>query len=206
MTAAATTAVTRRERKERTRRLLLRAALEQFSRTGFVATRTLDIARRAGVSHGTVFVHFATREVLVARVIEEFGKRVAARMHELASEGSGVKEVLKAHLRGLLEFEPFYARLVTEGPLLPQEAGGALIAIQSAISFHLNQAAEREMDAGTVKRMPAHLLFNTWVGLVHYYTANREAFAPRASVLERHGGELINHFMSLISTGKGGQK
>lgn len=198
--------MTRQERKERTRRILLKAALEQFARTGLVATRTLDIARRAGVSHGTIFVHFATREALVAAVIDEFGKRVAKRMHELASEGRGVKEVLKAHLRGLSEFEPFYARLVTEGPLLPQEAGSALIAIQSAISLHLNQAAEREMDAGAVRQIPAHLMFNTWVGLVHYYLANREAFAPRESVLEKHGGELVEHFMNLISTGTGGRK
>jgi AcrR family transcriptional regulator len=200
---AATAAVTRRERKERTRRILLKAAFEQISRAGLGATRTLDIARRAGVSHGTIFVHFATREALLAQVIEEFGMRVAARMHELASEGRGVREVLKAHLRGLSEFEPFYARLVTEGPLLPKEAGSALVAIQSAISFHLNQAAEREMAAGALKRMPAHLMFNTWVGLVHYYIANREAFAPRGSVLERHGSELTEHFMNLISTGKG---
>jgi AcrR family transcriptional regulator len=183
----------------------MKAAMEQFSRTGFGATRTLDIARRAGVSHGTVFVHFATREALLAAVIDEFGKRVAARMHELASEGRRVKEVLKAYLRGLSEFEPFYARLVTEGPLLPKEAGIALTAIQSAISFHLNQAAEREMDAGTVRRMPAHLLFNTWVGLVHYYIANREAFAPRGSVLEQYGSELLNHFTNLISTGRKGK-
>jgi len=204
--AAATAALTRQERKERTRRILVKAALEQLSRTGLIATRTLDIARRAGVSHGTIFVHFATREALVAQVIEEFGTRVAARMHELASKGSGVREVLKAHLRGLSEFEPFYARLVTEGPLLPREAGSALVAIQSAISFHLNQAAEREMNAGTVKRMPAHLLFNTWVGLVHYYIANRHVLAPRESVLERQGGELIEHFTNLISTGKEGRE
>jgi AcrR family transcriptional regulator len=203
---AATGVITRRERKERTRRIVLKAALEQFSRTGLGESRTLDIARRAGVSHGTIFVHFSTREALVAAVIDEFGMRVAARMHELASEGESVEEVLKAHLRGLSEFEPFYARLVTEGPLLPNAVGNALIAIQSAISFHLSQAAKREMDAGTVKRMPGHLLFNTWAGLVHYYIANREAFAPRGSVLERYASELIDHFMNLISTGKGGRK
>ena len=202
---AATGTFTRRERKERTRRILLKAAHEQLSRTGLVATRTLDIARRAGVSHGTIFVHFATREALVAAVIEEFGKRVAARMHELAAESRNVKEVLKAYLRGLSEFEPFYARLVTEGPLLPKEAGDALKEIQSAISLHLNQAAGREMDAGTVKRMPAHLMLNTWVGLVHYYIANREELAPRGSVIERHGSELLNHFVSLISTGSKGK-
>jgi hypothetical protein len=31
-------------------------------------------------------------------------------------------------------------------------------------------------------------------------------FAPRGSVLETHGSELADHFMNLISTGKGGKK
>jgi hypothetical protein len=49
--------------------------------------------------------------------------------------------------------------------------------------------------------MPLHLLFNTWIGLIHHYLMNRELFAPGASVVERHGRELLDHFMYLISKG-----
>jgi hypothetical protein len=46
--------------------------------------------------------------------------------------------------------------------------------------------------------MPLHLLFNTWIGLVNHYLVNRELFAPGASVIERRGAELLDHFMNLI--------
>jgi AcrR family transcriptional regulator len=190
----------RREQKRRTRARVLRVALEEFARTGLLATRTIDVAKKARISHGSIFLHFGTREALIAAVIAEFGERLARRLHELAGEGKGVRDILEAHLRGLSEFEPFYARLVTEGPLLSKEARDALLGIQSAISHHLFEAAAREMNAGTIRRMPPHLLFNTWLGLLHHYVTNRDLFAPRASVIERRGRELLDHYMRLVST------
>lgn len=189
----------RQLQKEQTRQHLLETALEQFARHGLTTTRTADIAKAAQVSHGTVFAHFSTQEALLNAAIEEFGARVALRLHELVAGNSGLREVLAAHLQGLTEFEAFYIRLVTEGRLLPESARNTLLIIQSALSFHLSQAAEREMNAGTIGRYPLHLLFNTWMGLIHYYLANNDLFAPGESVLACYGQELLEHFMSLLA-------
>jgi hypothetical protein len=87
--------------------------------------------------------------------------------------------------------------------VLPAAAQNALIAIQSALSFHLSRAAESGMEEGKIRRIPLHLLFNTWLGLVHYYLANAELFAPGSSVLKYHGPELLAHYMSLIKAQEG---
>ena len=71
--------------------------------------------------------------------------------------------------------------------------------IQSAISFHLNKVAEREMDASKILRMPLNLMFNTWVGLINYYLTNGNLFAPGESVVSRYGQQLVEHYMKLIS-------
>lgn len=44
--------------------LILAAALEEFARNGFNATRIDDIANRAGLSKGGFYAHFASKEVL----------------------------------------------------------------------------------------------------------------------------------------------
>jgi len=199
-------AISRKEQKQQTREKLLRVAFRQFSKGGLTTTRTLDIARKAGVAHGTIFVHFPTREALLVRVIEEFGEKVTRRMHDLAHKGQGVKNVLKAHLNGLAEYEAFYTNLIIERHNLPKEARDTLLAIQSAISFHLFEAAQREMEAGTIKRIPTHLLFNTWIGLVHHYLINRDLFAPGESVISRYGQELLSHFMALVTPETGGKR
>ena len=186
------------ERKQQTRSQLIETALEVMAERGINATRTVDVAVRAGVAHGTVFLHFPTREDLVVAVVDRHVEAVAARLHELAGDGVAVDDVLSAHLAGLREHEAFYSRLVMEGPLLPPLARATLLGIQSAISAHLAQAAERAMAAGVVREMPVHLLFNTWLGLVHHYLSNRELFAPGESVLERWGPTLLDHYLGLL--------
>lgn len=191
--------IQRQIQKKLTRKRLIETALEVFARQGFTATRTADIAKAAQVSHGTVFAHFPTLETLLDAVIEEFGTRVSFRLHELAGGDNSLRDVLAAHIRGLREFEAFYTRLVIEGRLLPDSARNILIIIQSAISFHICRTAEREMQKGAIEPYPLHLLFNTWLGLIHYYLANDDLFAPGESVLERYGEELLEHYMYLIS-------
>jgi len=43
-----------------------------------------------------------------------------------------------------------------------------------------------------------YLLFNTWLGLIHYYLLNGDLFAPRESVLARYKSVLIKCFVALI--------
>jgi len=188
----------RQIQKEQTRKMILQIAMKQYAQNGIMATRTVDIAKAAEVSHGTVFSHFATQEDLLNTVIEEFGMTVSQRLHELASANMDLKSVLESHLAGLMEFEDFYTRLVIEGRLLPPSARNTLAIIQSSISFHMSQAAELAMDKGTIERYSIHMLFNTWIGLLHYYLGNSDLFAPGESVLRRYGQEILDHYMKLI--------
>lgn len=192
-------ATARSLQKEATRKKLLAAALAEFGRRGIMATRVSDVASAAGVSHGTAFVHFKTQEMLIVAAVQEFTEHAARRTHELASNCSGLREVLAAHLAAIGEVEPFYSRLVIEARFLPPAARERYILMQSAISFHISQAAQREMDARTIPTMPIALLFNTWVGLINYYIANGDLFAPGGSVIARCGPVLLDHFMNLIA-------
>jgi len=193
------TVTQRQKQKIQTRTLLIDVALSEFAKNGLITTRTSDIAKAANISHGTVFAHFPTREILLDEVIQEFGMRITSRLHELVGDKCGMKEVLEAHLQGIGEYEIFYTRLVSEAPLLHESARNTLIMIQSAVSFHFNQVADREMEELRILRLPSNLLFNTWVGLIHYYLANGDLFAPGESVIPRYGQQLIDHYMKLIS-------
>jgi AcrR family transcriptional regulator len=188
----------RQKQKKLTRAHLIEIAIKQFGENGIITTRTADIAKVANVSHGTVFVHFSTQEELIVSVIEEFGNRVAQRLHELIDINSRLYEVLEAHITGLIEFEPFYTRLVVERRLLPESVRNTYIMIQSTISFHIGIAAEKEMDQGKIREIPIHLIYNTWVGLIHYYITNGDLFCSNGSVLKQYRYELLEHYINLI--------
>ena len=61
----------RERRKEARPRELLDAALALFVEKGFTATRSEEVAARAGVSKGTLFLYFQSKEDLFKAVIRE---------------------------------------------------------------------------------------------------------------------------------------
>lgn len=62
----------KRERRKQARpRELLQAALSLFVEKGFAATRVEEVAALAGVSKGTLFLYFETKEDLLKAVIRE---------------------------------------------------------------------------------------------------------------------------------------
>jgi hypothetical protein len=60
------------------------------------------------------------------------------------------------------------------------------------------EVLEHDINAGKIKNIPFHMLFNTWIGLVHYYLLNCDLFAPGTSVLKKKKKALIECYMALI--------
>lgn len=191
---------TRGLQKEQTKALLLKTAYDVFSEKGITNTRISDIAQAAGVSHGTIFVHFRSQEALIEDVVALYGQKLALHTHGLAQSCGRLSELLRAHLDGIMEFEPFYTRLVVENRLLPPGARDSLLAVQSAISFHFSQVVQREFTPARSDVPPSYLLFNMWTGLVHHYLANGDLFAPEGGVIRRYGETLIQNFIKLLTT------
>lgn len=181
----------RTQQKEQTHHHLLNMAYDEFAQNGFLATKTLDIATAAKVSHGTIFVHFPTKEDLLVKVIDKFGIQVGTKLKQLTKGKTTAREVLAAHLETIAEYESFYIRLVVEGPLLPRSLRNRIFMIQSGVAHHLEKTMKKNENP-----YPIHFLLNSWLGLIHYYLANRDLFAPGKSVIATCGKDLLNHFIN----------
>ena len=192
--------ISRITQKLQSRQRVLTAAQSLFAERGLAKTRTADIASKAGLSHGGMFVHFKSREDLLAEVVSEIGRTITDRLHALITADADVKKTLRVHLQCLAENERAYSVFLRESSLLPKDTLLSWVGVQSAISVHLSQPINKAIADGRIRDMPMHLIFNTWIGLVHHYLMNRELFAPQGSVLKRHGEEIVNHFLSLIET------
>jgi TetR/AcrR family transcriptional regulator len=73
----------RERRKEARPGELLDAALDLFVEKGFAATRVEEVAQRAGVSKGTLFLYFSSKEELFKAVVRE---NISGRFVEWAEE------------------------------------------------------------------------------------------------------------------------
>ena len=90
----------RSRRKEARPGELLKAALALFVEKGFAATRVEEVAARAGVSKGTLFLYFASKEELFKAVVRENASRhLTEALRELEGFAGASSDLLREFLR-----------------------------------------------------------------------------------------------------------
>lgn len=91
----------RQRRKESRPRELLDAALELFVEKGFAATRSEEVALRAGVSKGTLYLYFPSKEELFKAVVRHNVAALIAEGQEIADRHEGsMGDLLRLLLAG----------------------------------------------------------------------------------------------------------
>jgi len=100
-----------RRRKSARPEEILQAALEVFTDRGFAATKLEDVARRAGVTKGTIYLYYENKEALFKALVRETIVPVIAKGEALAHSFTGTARDLFEQL--VRE----YFRLVGDTPL-----------------------------------------------------------------------------------------
>lgn len=79
----------RKRRKDARPSELLAAAIEAFVEKGYAAARLEDVAARAGVSKGTLYLYYENKEALFKAVIQEGILPVIAENESIAAQHTG---------------------------------------------------------------------------------------------------------------------
>lgn len=72
---------------------ILKAAREVFAEQGFVGARIVDIATRAGVATGTVYLYFESKEALVAALVGDLLARLTLELCAVLDQPTSVAPV-----------------------------------------------------------------------------------------------------------------
>ena len=118
----------RAEKSAARRQAIVAAALEEFSARGFAAARLEDVAKRAGVAKGTIYLHFRDKEALFEDLVATTIVPFVAGLERLPPADMPIRTVLENFV-ALFIAEIFgterrnVLRLVmTEGPRFPKLA------------------------------------------------------------------------------------
>jgi len=84
-----------RERSEKTRETLLKAARRLFVEKSYAETSTPEIVETAGVTRGALYHHFADKQALFRAVVEREARRVAEEIERKAASPSPVAALLE---------------------------------------------------------------------------------------------------------------
>src|SRR6476646_8681048 len=155
----------RAKRSAERRGAILAAALDEFAARGFAAARLDDVARRAGVAKGTIYLHFADKEALFEELIRiELGPVVGAL--EQASHADipfrqVTDQLIEVFVRGIFETrrKDVIRLVITEGPRFPKLAEfyyrEVISRVLAIIRAMLRRAYQRgEIKTDTLVRFP----------------------------------------------------
>src|SRR3954466_15824352 len=122
-------ASSRAERAAERRGAIIEAAMDEFIARGFAATRIDDVAKRAGVAKGTIYLHFKDKEALFEELIRT---AIVPLVNRLAMgpppSGASVRDVIEGFARTFIHEVTTTQRgdivrlIVAEGPRFPAVA------------------------------------------------------------------------------------
>ena len=118
----------RAERTAERREAIIEAALDEFISRGFTATRIDDVARRAGVAKGTIYLHFKDKESMFEELIRTALVPLIGRLHAPPPIGGSVRDAVEAFARTFIQEVASTRRgdivrlIVAEGPRFPSIA------------------------------------------------------------------------------------
>jgi AcrR family transcriptional regulator len=151
---------TRRRRKAERPQEILEAAFVEFSRNGYASTTLDQIAERAGVTKGTIYVYFENKEHLFTSMVCEITKTTLETVHEMfeTHEGS-TAELLRAQFSFMYQHivedkrrREVVRMLIAEAPRFPELADRYHQEILRPCLDMLRQAIQRGMDRGEFRK------------------------------------------------------
>jgi AcrR family transcriptional regulator len=186
----------RAEKSAARREAVLAAALDEFSARGFAATRIDDVARRAGVAKGTIYLYFRDKEALfqelvrtmlvpLIRALEATPPDVPIRALLQAFIDLFVREVYGTKRRDVLRL------VIMEGPRFPKLAEFYYRTVveraMTALRALLERAAKRgELKHDALMRFPQLLIAPGIVAIIWSGLFDRFAPLDVAAMMRAH--------------------
>lgn len=158
--------------RERNKELILKAASEEFAEKGFAASKTSDIAARAGLPKPNVYYYFKSKENLYREVLESIVEPLLEASAPFNEQGHPA-EVLRAYIRTKIKIsrdhacasKVFASEIMHGAPHLSPERTAQL----NAQAAHNIACIQRWIDDGLMADVDAnHLLFSIWAATQTY--------------------------------------
>lgn len=200
MTTPAETTGTRQERKERTRRAILDAALDLLAEEGFASLSLRQLAKAVGIVPTAFYRHFATLDELGLTLVDESFATLRAMIREVRHDAPPPEELIDRSVDVLatqLAAHPTHFRFIA------RERYGGVPVVRDAIAREL-AGFERELSTD-LARMPglerwgaedlavlAGLFVNLMVGsAAELVSLERPADRTRVEQMLRHQARMV---------------
>jgi AcrR family transcriptional regulator len=159
----------RAQRSTARRQAILKAALEEFSVRGFEAARLDDVARRAGIAKGTIYLYFSDKEALFQELVRSEISPIVGALEHVSHVEAPIRMIaeqfVELFVREIIETrrKDIIRLILSEGPRFPKLAEfyyrEVIARALAAVRAVLHRAVERgELPNDALARFPQLLV------------------------------------------------
>lgn len=179
------------------RAAIVEAAMDEFIARGFAATRLDDIAKRAGVAKGTIYLHFKDKESMFEELVRTVIVPVVAKLNALPPPTGSVRDLIETFACNFLK-EVIGTRrgdlvrlIVAEGPRFPSVAdfyyrevvSRGMAGMRALIELGI---ARGEIDQKNLARYPQILIAPAMIAVIWQSLFARHAPLDAQDMLRVH--------------------
>ena len=187
----------RAERAAARRAAIIEAALDEFIARGFTATRLDDVAKRAGVAKGTIYLHFKDKESMFEELIRTALVPLIGRLAPPSLAGGSIRDAVEGFARTFIQEVAGTRRgdivrlIVAEGPRFPDIAdfyyrevvSRGLAGMRALIELGINSGEIQQKD---LARFPQLLVAPAIVAVIWQSLFSRHAPLDAIEMFRTH--------------------
>ncbi|MFQ5609958.1 MAG: TetR/AcrR family transcriptional regulator [Woeseiaceae bacterium] len=189
------------------------AAFEAFADKGYAATRVEEVAQRAGISKGLMYLYFKTKEELFKAVIRSVvGRRLDALIDIVENTESSAEDLLRGQVAGFLKQIPgspvaiVVRLLISEGPRHPDLVDAYWDNVVSKGLGAIRQVIERGVERGEFRKTAVAELPQLFLAPVMLSMIWRLLFAERELDTDKFIDTQIDMIMTYIKSMSGARQ
>ena len=186
---------------------VLDAALDLFIEQGFAATRVDDIARRAGISKGAVYLYFPSKEAILEGLVRRAIVPIASHALSFVENYDGDPRLVITMVMKMLATKLGDPRLlaipkliVREVIVFPELAAMYRREVLDKVMPVLEGLIKKGVEQGYLRQVDPHLTIRSIIGPVMLHVAMAEIFGitpPDGLALDR----LIDNHLTILFDG-----
>lgn len=179
---------TRREKVEDREQAIVSSAREVFLEHGYDGARMVEIARRAGIAEGTIYIYYKTKADLMRAIVAEFWIDMTKGAREAVRSESDVYAAMRAlanfHVTSLIERMDLIELTQTLRVAQP-EAAGTREELRTYVAV-LDDVLQRGMDRGVFSdKMQLWVARDLFYGTLEYSARTillRDSLNPKVAI------------------------
>jgi AcrR family transcriptional regulator len=190
----------RQQAKQTTFEKIIKSAKKLIEENGILKLKTIDITKDANIAHGTLFAHFETKEILVAKVCQMELIRIAKKLKKIAERRTKIDVLIDNYLGLVAENEEFYIVIAKEFPFLDEKVQQSVLATETIIKNILYKKIEEGNKTRQYNVTDITMTIAFFFASINYYLSRKEYYTSgRGTLMSQKKDQISNTFIKLLN-------